>query len=84
MRSTTWTRRFWAWRATQAPRTRDDLPRLERPAGWTPAWSGADVEAYRRRLAAFEAEQRALRARLADVASSTGTGRAGTGGAGTG
>ena len=77
-------RRFWSWRATQAPRTRDDLPRLERPAGWTPAWSGVDVEAYRRRLAAFDGEERALRARLADVASSTGTGRAGTGGAGTG
>ena len=26
--------RFWAWRASQQPRTRDDIPRLDRPPGW--------------------------------------------------
>ncbi len=28
--------RFWAWRAVQAPRTRDDLPRLDRPRWLAP------------------------------------------------
>ena len=28
--------RFWAWRARQQPRTRDDIPRLDRPPGWLP------------------------------------------------
>jgi hypothetical protein len=28
--------RFWAWRARQQPRTRDDIPRLDRPQGWLP------------------------------------------------
>jgi Bacterial protein of unknown function (DUF885) len=28
--------RFWAWRARQQPRTRDDIPRLDRPDGWLP------------------------------------------------
>ncbi len=53
-------RRFWAWRATQAPRSRDDLPRLDRPAGWSPAWRAVDVAEYRERLGAFEVEQAAL------------------------
>ena len=57
-------RRFWAWRAVQAPRSRDDLPRLDRPVGWSPAWSAADVATYRDRLAAFAAEHAALLAAL--------------------
>ncbi len=28
--------RFFAWRATVQPCTGDDIPRVERPAGWTP------------------------------------------------
>jgi enamine deaminase RidA (YjgF/YER057c/UK114 family)/ketosteroid isomerase-like protein len=35
--------RFWAWRLATAPRTRDDIPRVVRPAGWRPAWSSAAV-----------------------------------------
>jgi hypothetical protein len=53
-------RRFWAWRAVQAPRSRDDLPRLDRPVGWSPSWSAGDVTTYRDRLGAFAAEHAAL------------------------
>jgi hypothetical protein len=60
-------RRFWAWRASEAPRTRDDLPRLDRPAGWRPAWSTADIAGYRRRIEAFEAEHRALLAAIPEA-----------------
>ncbi len=66
--------RFWSWRAAQAPRTRDDLPRLERPLGWRPAWSGEDVAGYRRQVEAFDADQSEL---LAGVAAA----RSGAGGA---
>ncbi|HEY6147470.1 MAG TPA: DUF885 family protein, partial [Thermoanaerobaculia bacterium] len=48
-------RDFWVWRAANAPTTADDIPRLERPAGWTPEWTRASVERRRRELAAFEA-----------------------------
>ena len=30
---------------------RDDIPRVERPAGWVPRWSKADVDGYRQKLA---------------------------------
>jgi hypothetical protein len=66
--------RFWSWRAVQAPRTRDDLPRLDRPTGWRPAWSAEDVAGYRRSIEAFDVEHRALLERMAEV--STGTGSA--------
>ncbi len=32
-------RDFWAWRAATQPSSGDDIPRLERPAGWRPDWS---------------------------------------------
>jgi hypothetical protein len=64
--------RFWSWRAAQAPRTRDDLPRLDRPPGWRPAWSGEDVAGYRRQVEAFDAEQSELLARVAAVRSDAG------------
>ncbi|HEY6066932.1 MAG TPA: DUF885 domain-containing protein, partial [Thermoanaerobaculia bacterium] len=47
-------RDFWVWRAANAPTTADDIPRLERPSGWTPEWTRASVERRRRELAAFE------------------------------
>ena len=59
--------RFWSWRAGQAPRTRDDLPRLDRPAGWRPAWSALDVEGYRRDIEDFAAAHEALVARLDQI-----------------
>jgi hypothetical protein len=68
--------RFWAWRALQAPRSRDDLPRLDRPAGWCPAWSARDVAAYRDRLAAFAAEQADLLGAAGAAGATTSTGGA--------
>ncbi len=64
--------RFWSWRAAQAPRTRDDLPRLDRAAGWRPAWSDEDVADYRRQVEAFESEHTELLGRLAGARSGAG------------
>jgi hypothetical protein len=52
--------RFWAWRRIQAPRTRDDIPRMDRPPGWRPAWTAADVARYRGELAGWEQAVAAL------------------------
>lgn len=52
--------RFWTWRATEQPFTDDDIPRLERPAGFVARWSAADVAGYERRIAELEAEWRVL------------------------
>ena len=51
---------FWSWRATQQPRSRDDIPRIERPAGWLPEWSAVAVARYREQLAAFDVAHRAI------------------------
>jgi len=51
---------FWAWRSAQQPRTSDDIPRLVRPADWLPAWSPADVAAYRERITEFDAAWRSI------------------------
>jgi Bacterial protein of unknown function (DUF885) len=53
-------RDFWAWRAVHQPISADDIPRIERPSGWTPDWSAAAVAACRRDLEAFDARWRAL------------------------
>jgi len=47
--------RFWAWRARQQPRTRDDIPRLDRPAGWVPEVDPTLASRRREQLAAFQA-----------------------------
>jgi hypothetical protein len=59
--------RFWSWRAAEAPRTRDDLPRLDRPAGWRPAWGANHIEGYRTDIENFAAEQEALVARVSQA-----------------
>jgi hypothetical protein len=59
---------FWKWRAAQQPRTRDDIPRIERPAGWLPRWSLDDVRRYRRDLARFEQQCTELDGAPASVA----------------
>jgi uncharacterized protein (DUF885 family) len=51
---------FWNWRAAQQPASGDDIPRIDRPAGWTPDWSPAAVARMRARLAEFERRWRAL------------------------
>jgi hypothetical protein len=58
--------RFWTWRARQQPRTRDDIPRIDRPAGWLPDVDPALAGRRREELALFQAELARLRPR--DVA----------------
>lgn len=53
--------RFWRWRAVQQPRGRDDIPRLDRPAGWLPE-VGADA------LVRHRAARDGFAAELADLA----------------
>jgi len=48
--------RFWTWRARQQPRTRDDIPRLDRPPGWRPEVDPALAARRREELGAFQAE----------------------------
>ncbi len=52
--------RFWEWRATEQPFTDDDIPRLERPAGFVAKWSADDVAGYKTRIAELEAEWRGV------------------------
>jgi uncharacterized protein (DUF885 family) len=47
--------RFWAWRAHQQPRTRDDIPRLNRPRGWLPEVGPRLASRHREELSAFQA-----------------------------
>jgi hypothetical protein len=53
-------RDFWAWRAVHQPLSGDDIPRIERPAGWVPDWSKATVAARREALAGFEKRWQAM------------------------
>ena len=45
---------FWAWRTNEQPFSFDDIPRLDRPAGWAADWSASTVAKRRDELAAFE------------------------------
>lgn len=38
---------FFSWRAKQQPVTGDDIPRVERPSDWLPAWSRENLAVYR-------------------------------------
>lgn len=51
---------FWAWRTRQQPQTPDDIPRVERPRGWTPDFSAGAVARYRAELAVFDRRWAAL------------------------
>ena len=53
-------RDFWAWRAIHQPISSDDIPRVTRPAGWTPDWSATTVAGCRHDLEAFEARWQRL------------------------
>jgi len=44
---------FWTWRAANQPVSSDDIPRIERPAGWAPDWSAKAFALRRRELAHF-------------------------------
>src|ERR1700731_2048820 len=48
--------RFWAWRARQQPRSRDDITRLDRGPGWLPDVDPAADDRRAEQLAAFQAE----------------------------
>jgi hypothetical protein len=52
---------FWKWRAAEQPFTFDDIPRLDRPAGWAADWSPTAVATRRDELSAFENRWKALR-----------------------
>jgi hypothetical protein len=54
--------RFWAWRARQQPRTRDDIPRLDRPQGWLPETDSDLAGRRHEELQAFRAELGRIRA----------------------
>ena len=53
-------RDFWAWRAVEMPVSNDDIPRLERPAGWMPDWSPGAIEMYRKQVVEFEQRRRRM------------------------
>ncbi|MDH4064257.1 MAG: DUF885 domain-containing protein [Acidobacteriota bacterium] len=53
-------RDFWTWRVVHQPSTGDDIPRVERPAGWLPDWSPASIDARRRALGEFDRRWRAI------------------------
>ncbi len=52
--------RIWRWRARHQPRTRDDIPRLDREPDWLPDFSIATVEQLRRQRGLFAAELAAI------------------------
>ncbi|MGE5230794.1 MAG: DUF885 family protein, partial [Deltaproteobacteria bacterium] len=52
--------RFWTWRAGTQPASGDDIPRVERPAGWTPDWSPEAMASRRETLARLERAWRAI------------------------
>ena len=52
--------RFWTWRAASQPASGDDIPRIERPAGWVPDWSSTAVGARRESLRRLEREWRGI------------------------
>ncbi len=53
-------REFWAWRAANQPLGTDDIPRIERPAGWVSDWSPELVAKRRQMLVDFERRWRAI------------------------
>lgn len=55
-------RDFWTWRAKEMPVSTDDIPRLERPAGWIPDWSPAAVDSYRKQVVEFDRRWKAVEA----------------------
>ena len=51
---------FWQWRAQEQPFTDDDIPRIDRPAGFTVDWSAKTIEQRLAQLAVFEQRWKAL------------------------
>ena len=51
---------FWEWRASEQPFSFDDIPRLDRPAGWAADWSPSTIAKRRDELSVFESRWKAL------------------------
>lgn len=51
---------FWEWRDATSFRTGDDIPRVERPAGWLPRFHPDAIDEFRLALAGFAARWRAI------------------------
>jgi len=49
---------FWTWRAANQPISSDDIPRIERPDGWTSDWSHEAIERRRHKLNDFTTRHR--------------------------
>ena len=45
---------FWLWRSQEQPVTSDDIPRLDRPQDWRPAWSASSLRDYSSKREAFQ------------------------------
>lgn len=55
-------RDFRAWRRLNQPLSNDDIPRIDRPAEWTPDWSPATIAQRRQKLVEFEQRWRKINA----------------------
>src|SRR5262249_2393869 len=53
-------RKFWEWRAQHMPISYDDIPRLERPAGWVPDWSAGAIAGRQNDLGGFTGEWQSI------------------------
>jgi Bacterial protein of unknown function (DUF885) len=53
---------FWVWRAATQASSGDDMPRIERPTGWTPDWSPDAIYRRRDQWHIFDRRWRALAA----------------------
>ncbi|MFI7002739.1 DUF885 family protein [Nocardia sp. NPDC050175] len=51
---------FWNWRLATLPDSHDDLPRVERPAGWLPDWSSKAIAGRQEVLAELTRRHREL------------------------
>lgn len=52
--------RFWQWRAQEQPFSGDDIPRIDRPAGFVVDWSAHTIEQRLQQLDSFEQEWKSL------------------------
>ena len=59
---------FWIWRAANQPISSDDIPRIERPDGWTPDWSHKAFALRRRELTHFATRHQEIDARSWPIA----------------
>lgn len=51
---------FWQWRAEEQPFTNDDIPRIERPAGFRVDWSAQTIAQRLQKLEEFERQWKAI------------------------